>query len=330
MRYAQLATCCDIMVSETLAGRCQGTSENWRSTCVDAMRRACEIDPDNEEWKVRLLHFEACERDEMGLEAEARELEQQRQRQRGGEHGQEGPEQQSEARRLLQDSQTAKESLSTSSHFSCDDEETEGQSMRDGDASEETSLRSANQLLAGAQAPPLQQKERMQEVVDYEHGPSAARIYTQQDQDQEQEQEQEPELSSPESEEMTPRLLASPSNNVASQLAAPWQSPASIPLPISPAHEEEYQLTRAPSSRQPDELDLVHAQLAKQRRVNEELLERLARIEEKVDVMREQQEINTGIGAMERELKRLRDRQEALDRRIHWTRDREGLPIALM
>lgn len=283
VRYAHLATCCDIMVSETLAGRCEGLSENWRAMGIDAMQRACNLNPANEEWPVRLAHFEACQKDEECLEGERPRVDQ---RHHEGVRAREENRRDSEARAQLE-SGAADETLSTISHFSHDDEETVASSRRDSTEVPEshaeeviTDPAAAAQVNAAPAAPVHAEETIDNDIEDPEQAES------------------------PES-ETTPRPASTISSHPRAETTTSHPSPAYVALPESPPRQV----------RTSDEYAVLQAQMVEQQRINARLLERLEAVEQDVVVMKERQEINLAISAMERDLQRLRERQDALDRR---------------
>ena len=296
MRYAQLASCCDVMVSETLAGHCQGHSENWRANCVDAMQRACLIAPDNEEWKTRLAYFEACAEDEKiieeetrGVEAEARQVEVERR--------------QEEAEGNLLVVNPADETVSSQSQYSHVEQNGDAYAIREAlhpTASPRGHAAALTNGDDGQQEMSPQQEERIDIMPSQALSP---------------EQAVPSRRSSPRSLRAA-RTFQAAVPHVEQQLSI--LSPPSIPLPASPNPGTVSHRTSA--SRLAEETDLhrtsaVHDQLAAQQKVNAHLLERLDRLEQEMGIMREQQDISLGLNALERGLRKLRERQDALDRR---------------
>lgn len=295
MRYAQLASCCDVMVSETLAGHCQGHSENWRANCVDAMQRACLIAPDNEEWKTRLAYFKACAEDEKVIEEETKEVEAEvRQAEVERRH--------EEADGNLLVVNPADETASSQSQYSHVEENGDAYAIRE--ALQSTASPREDAATVTMRIDDQREVSPQQERIDLM--PSQALS---------------PEGAVPSRRSNSRSLRASRASqavmqHVEQQLSI--LSPPSIPLPASPNPGTVSQRTSA--SRLAEETDVhrtstVQDQLAAQQKVNAHLLERLDRLEQEMGIMREQQDISIGLNALERELKNLRDRQDALDRR---------------
>ena len=63
-RYSNLASVCDILTLEILAGRYEGDAVLWRGYSIDAIQRALKINHLNPEYAKRLRYYKECADDE--------------------------------------------------------------------------------------------------------------------------------------------------------------------------------------------------------------------------------------------------------------------------
>ena len=308
VRYAQLASCCDVMVSETLAGRCQGQTENWRVNCIDAMRRACSLAPDNEEWKTRLAYFEACAEDEKNAEAETREVEEE---ERNVERQQQQRGRQQDARALLDVDPPDETNTSSQSAYSHVEHNGDAHAIQDGlfahrnSAEERAEPISERTTRRDSREEPEEDGREAEEAETWTHHGETDSLADLEEASEDAEHDYEAE-----------QPVASP-------------SPPSVPLPPSPlpaqggytSPPELAVYTASPvrasgdrSSSARPEPDVV--QMAEQQAMIARMMERMEALEKEVTILREKQELHIDLSAMERDMRRLRERQDALDRRM--------------